>query len=89
MRKILPGIFCKEFLLFEGEALSYTIVEEETGKEMPKRRLPAQVGNGEGSFFAMVNEMLHEKDTNPERCKEICQKIKRYKEMARKLFQPF
>jgi len=61
MRKVYPGIFVRQKVLFEGEILEYRIYEEDDGKQelMAEGSLSGETERKakEGSRFAALNEM--------------------------------
>lgn len=61
MRDVYGGVYCKEFVLFYGEALQYYIMEEVDGKsqltESNKIQKSDLAKNGDESRYSMLNDI--------------------------------
>lgn len=88
MRRIFPGVYIYEMLLFEGEEKQCYIYEEETDEKTDTMtiRRPDTAGGSPG-FFQMVNQMIRtEGEGDTDRYGEVRRRYESDRHAAGKLF---
>lgn len=88
MKKVVPGVWNAELILFNGDKLLYymAVDEQAADEEHPVLQMTGKIAKGRGdSCFALINRMIAA-ERNPERYEKLLRDYQLKREMAEKLF---
>lgn len=88
MRKVVPGIWNAELILFNGDKLLYYMTGEDQAadEEHPVCRMTGKIAKGRGdSCFALINRMIAA-EKKPEQYETLLRDYQLKRKMAEKLF---